>query len=239
MHERRKGVERLEYLDLNVTSTLSGVAAVLLVAFFRLHWPFRFQYMSNLFRRQPDKMMRWLETSYRRNRSRTVAMLDKSTHEIMAGNYELAEKFIAKGLHVCKEHPSLFNQALVHYLFYNLAIVYFTRGRYSEALDIAFRVYRRDHSLVNALGIIACAHARLGEIENATEAYRLIVRKRSPRNLKLFCQAEIEAAKGNFGRAVTLLHQLLDCSANFTMNLNRKEIEKRLEEWTKASTQAG
>jgi tetratricopeptide (TPR) repeat protein len=229
----------VEYLDLNVTSTLSGVAAVLLVALFRLHWPFRFQYMSNLYQRQPHKMMHWLETSYRRNRSRTVAMLDKSTHEIMAGNYELAEKFIAKGLNVCKEQPTLFNQALVHYLFYNLAIVYFTRGRYSEALDIAFRVYRRDHSLVNALGIIVCAHARLGEIEHATEAYQLIAKKRSNRNVKLLCLAEIEAAKGNFDRAVTLLHQLLALSASFTLNLNRKELEKRLEEWTKASTQAG
>lgn len=229
----------MQYLDLNVTSTLSGVAAVLFVAFFRLHWPFRFQYMGQLFKRKPEKMMRWLEASYRKNRTRTVAMLDKSTHEIMAGNYELAEKFIAQGLNACKERPTLFNQAMIHYLFYNLAVVYFTRGRYTDALDIAFRVYRRDHSLINALGIIVCAHARLGEVQHAVEAFELISKKRAQRHLKLFCLAEIEAAKGNFERAVTYLRQLLSLSPACTLHLNRTEMEKRLEEWTKASTQAG
>jgi tetratricopeptide (TPR) repeat protein len=229
----------LEYLELNWTSTLSGIAAVLFVALIRLHWPFRFQYMGNLYKQKPEKMMRWLDASYRKNRMRTVAMLDKSTHEIMAGNYDLAEKFIAQGLNVCKEQPSLFNQAMVHHLFYNLSIVYFTCGRYDDALEIAFRVYRRDHSLTNALGIIVCAHARMGDIQHAQEAFELIAKKRSVRPLKLFCLAEMEAAKGNFERAVTHLHQLLSISPPLALNLNRTEIEKRLEEWTKASTQVG
>lgn len=152
--------------------------------------------------------MRWLEASFRKNRSRTVAMLDKSTYEIMAGNYDLAEKFIAEGLTTCRENPSLFNQAMVHYLFYNLATVYFYRGKYSDALDIAFRVYRRDHSLTNALGVIVCAHARMGDVNHALEAYQLISKKRAKPALQLFCLAEIEAAKGNFDRAIHHLRKL-------------------------------
>jgi len=229
----------LEYLELNGTSTLAGVAAVLLVALIRLHWPFRFQYIGRLYKRKPEKMMRWLELSYRKNRTRAVAMLDKSTREIMAGNYDAAERFIAHGLSVCKEQPTLFHRALVHYLFFNLSIVCFTCGRYDDALEIAFRVYGRDRSLTNALGIIVCAHARLGDILHAQEAFDLIVKKRADRSLLLFCQAEMEAAKGNFERAVLHLHQLLSLPSPCALYLNRTEIEKRLDEWTKASTQVG
>jgi tetratricopeptide (TPR) repeat protein len=228
----------LEYLDLNLTSTLSGVAVVLVVAFLRLHWPFRYQYIGHFFRQNPERRKRWLDASYRRNRTRTVAMLDKSTLEILSGNYELAEKYIVQGLNVCKERPSLFNQAMVHYLFYNLAFVYFTSGKYSEALEIAFRVYQRDQGMTDSLGLIACSHARLGEIESAIEAYSLIPGKRSTREWKLLCLAEIEAAKGNYERAITHLHQLMTKSG-LSLCLNRAELEKRLEEWTKASTQAG
>ncbi|USG63778.1 hypothetical protein NDK47_16555 [Brevibacillus ruminantium] len=228
----------MDYFDLNLTSTLSGVAVVLLVAFSRLHWPFRFQYMGNLFKQSPEKRKRWLEASYRRNRSRIVAMLDKSSSEILSGNYELAEKYIVQGLHVCKERPSLFNQAMAHYLFYNLAFVYFTCGKYTEALDIAFRVYQRDHGMTDSLGLIACSHARLGEIDSALEAFRLIPGKRSTREWKIFCLAEIEAAKGNYEHAVGHLQQLMTKSG-LSLCLNRTELEKRLEEWTKASTQAG
>jgi tetratricopeptide (TPR) repeat protein len=226
-------------LDLNVVSTLCGLTAVLVAAFIRLHWPFRFQYISSLYRYRPDLMIRWLETSYRRNGSRTVAMLDKSTAEIMRGNYELAEKFIAEGLTSCKERPSLFNQAMVHYFFYNLSIVYLQRGKYGEALDVAFRVYERDHSLTNALGVIVCAHARLGDLGGAWEAYQMLPKKRLKPELQLFCLAEIEAAKGNFERAVQYLKKLLTLRFASILHLSRTEIEKRLEEWTKASTQAG
>lgn len=229
----------MDYLNLNLTSTLAGVAAVLLVMFFRLHWPFRFQYISNLFKRRLDLRLRWLDASYRRNRSRAVAMLDKSTHEIMSGNYELAEKYIVQGLNVCKEKPSLFNQAMIHYLFYNLAIVYYSSGRYSEALEVAFRVYQRDQGMTDSLAVIACSHARLGEVESAQEAYQLIASKRSAREWKLFCLAEIEAAKGNYEHALTHLRQLMAKSSASFLHLNRSELEKRLEEWQKASTQVG
>jgi tetratricopeptide (TPR) repeat protein len=229
----------MELLELNAFSTLCGVAAVLCVAFLRLHWPFRFQYMASLHKRRPDRMMRLLEASYRKNRSRTVAMLDKSSCEIMAGNYDLAEKFIVQGLSACKEHPSLFNQALVHYLFYNLATVYFYRGKYGDALEVAFRVYERDRSLTNALGVIVCAHARMGDIQHALEAFELLPKRKARPELQLFCLAEIEAAKGNFERAVHHLRKLLKLHYSFTMHLTHGEIEKRLKEWTKASTQAG
>lgn len=229
----------MEYLELNVVSTLSGVAAILLVAFIRLHWPFRFQYASLLFRRHPKIMKRWLDASFRRNGSRSVAMLDKSTLEIMSGNYELAEKCIAEGLTSCKEKPSLFNQAMIHYLFYNLSIVYLHRGRYEEALDVAFRVYERDHSLANALGVIICAQARLGDVGSAWQAYELLPKKKRRPELHLFCLAEIEAAKGNFERAVSHMKKLLRLRFSTTLHLSQAEIEKRLEEWTKASTQAG
>ncbi|HZG13978.1 MAG TPA: hypothetical protein VE710_03050 [Candidatus Bathyarchaeia archaeon] len=229
----------MEFLELNVVSTLSGVAAVLLVAFIRLHWPFRFQYISSLFRKRPDKVKRWLEASFRRNSSRTVAILDKSTSEIMSGNYELAEKYIAEGLTACKERPSLFNQAMVHYLFYNLSIIYLHRGKYEEALDVAFRVYERDRSLSNALGVIICAQARLGDVGSAWEAYELLPKKKTRPELHLFCLAEIEAAKGNFERAVWHMNKLLHLRFSTALHLSQAEIEKRLEEWSNSSTQAG
>lgn len=229
----------MELLQLNTVSTLCGLGAVLFVAFLRLHWPFRFQYMSALFRGRPEKVMRLLETSFRRNGSRTVAMLDKSTVEIMSGNYEMAEKCIVEGLTSCKERPSLFNQAMVHYLFYNLSMVYLHRGKYEEALDIAFRVYERDHSMSNALGVIICAQARLGDVGSAWEAYEMLPKKKLRPELQLFCLAEIEAAKGNFDRAVNHLKKLLAMRFAYTLHLSRTEIEKRLEEWTKASAQTG
>ncbi|MGN7468685.1 tetratricopeptide repeat protein [Brevibacillus sp. SAFN-007a] len=225
----------MEYLSLTWTSTLAGLAAVLLVMFIRLHWPFRFQYMANLYKRRLDVRLSWLEASYRKNRSRAVAMLDKSTHEIMIGNYERAERFIVSGINVCKERPSLFNQAMIHYLFYNLAIVYYSSGRYNESLEVAFRIYQRDQGMTDSLALIACSHARLGEIESALEAYRLMAAKRSAKEWKLFCLAEIEAAKGNYEYALTHLRQLLNKSAN-SLHLSRSELEKRLEEWQKAST---
>lgn len=228
----------VEYLNLNLTSTIAGLAAVLLVMFLRLHWPFRFQYIAYLFKRRPESRLRWLDASYRKNRSRSVAMLDKSTHEILIGNYELAEKYIVQGLNVCKERPSLFNQAMIHYLFYNLAIVYYSSGRYNEALEVAFRVYQRDQGMTDSLAVITCAHARLGEVESAQEAYNLIAKKRSARDWKLLCLAEIEAAKGNYEHALSHLRQLMGSSTHF-QHLNRAELEKRLEEWQKAATQAG
>jgi len=229
----------VEYLSLNLTSTLAGVAAVLLVMFIRLHWPFRFQYIANLFKRRLDVRLRLLDASYRKNRSRAVAMLDKSTHEIMIGNYELAEKFVVQGINVCKEQPSLFNQAMIHYLFYNLAIVYYSSGRYSESLEVAFRIYQRDQGMTDSLALIACSHARLGEVESALEAYQLIARKRSARDWKLFCLAEIEAAKGNYEHALAYLRQLMGKPSDSFLHLSRSELEKRLEEWQKAATQAG
>ena len=229
----------MDYLSLNLTSTLAGLAAVILVMFLRLHWPFRFQYMANLFKRRLDVRLRFLDASYRKNRSRSVAMLDKSTHEIMSGNYELAEKFIVQGINVCKEQPSLFNQAMIHYLFYNLAVVYYSSGRYSEALEVAFRIYQRDQGMTDSLALIACSHARLGEVDRALEAYKLIARKRSARDWKLFCLAEIEAAKGNYEHALTYLRQLMGKSSASFLHLNRSELEKRLEEWQKADTEAG
>ncbi len=229
----------MDLLDLNAVSTLSGVAAVLLVMFIRLHWPFRFQYMGSLFMRKPDRVMRWLETSYRKNRSRTVAMLDKSTREIMAGNYDLAEAFVAEGLSICKDSPSLFNQAMVHYLFYNLAMIYFYRGKYEEAIQIAFQVYQRDRSLMNALGVIVCAHARLGDLQAALEAYQLLPKRKLREELRLFCMAEIEAARGEYDRAIRYMKRLSMLRYTLTLYLNPAQIEKRLEEWTKASSRAG
>lgn len=229
----------MDYLNFNLTSTLAGVAAVLLVMFIRLHWPFRFQYAANLFKRRQEVRLRWLDASYRKNRSRAVAMLDKSTHEILTGNYELAEKYIVQGINVCKDQPTLFNQAMIHYLFYNLAIVYYSSGRYSEALEVAFRIYQRDQGMTDSLALIACSHARLGEVESAQEAYQLIATKRSARDWKLFCLAEIEAAKGNYEHALTHLRQLMGNSSAHFLHLNYSELEKRQEEWQKASTQVG
>jgi len=227
-------------LDFNAVSVLSGVAAVLLVAFLRLHWPFRFQYMGLLWKKNPDRLMRWLEKSYQKNRSRTVAMLDKSTCEIMAGNYEGAEKFIVEGLTACKETPTLFNQAMVHYLFYNLATVYFYSGKYEEALDVAFRVFERDRRLMGALGVVICAHARLGDVQGAIEALRILPEKRGQKELRLFCQAEISAAKGDYQQAIWQIKQIFALPYSRTMHLHRGQLEKRLEEWTKqASSHAG
>lgn len=225
----------MELLHLNWISVVSGLAAVLVVVFIRLHWPFRFQYMSFLFKR-PERIMRLLEASYRRNNTRMVAILDKSTREIMSGNYDVAEQFIAKGLTVCKNTPSLFNQAMAQYLFCNLSTVYYFRGNYAEALDLALRVYERDHTSSNALTIIVCSQARLGDLQGAIEAYGLIGKK-ARNEQQLFCQAEIEAAKGNFSKALSCLHQLTYLRYFYTINLGRMELEKRREEWSNASSQ--
>lgn len=229
----------MELLELNLVSTLSGVAAVLFVLFIRLHWPFRFQYMSALHKRNPVKSMYWLDRSYRRNRTRSVAALDKSTCEIMAGRYEEAERYIAEGLNLCKEDPSLFHQSMVHYLFSNLATLYLHRGRTQEALDLAFRVYERDHSLVQMLAIMVCAHARGGDVQGAWEAFQVMVKKKIAPELKWYCLAELEAAKGNMELATQYLRKVLAKRFPAILYLNRQQIEQQLEEWTKASTRAG
>ncbi|MGD8191732.1 tetratricopeptide repeat protein [Brevibacillus ginsengisoli] len=230
----------MELLDLNSISVISGISVVLIVLFARLHWPFRYQYMSSFFKRNASWRMRPLQASFKKNKTLPVAFLDKSTVEILSGNYLQAEKFIAQGLNVCKDTPSLFNQAMMHYLFYNLSAVYFYCGRYTEALEIAFHVYERDNKLISALGIIVCAHARLGDVQGAVEAYQLVATKKLKEELRLICQAEIEAAKGDYQQAVTHMKQLAIKNYMNIMHLNQGEIDKRLQEWTKASsTQAG
>jgi tetratricopeptide (TPR) repeat protein len=193
--------------------------------------------MGVLFKR-PERIMRLLEASYRRNGSRMVALLDKSTREIMSGNYDAAEQFIAKGLTVCKNTPSLFNQAMAQCLFCNLCAIYYFRGNYAEALDLAIRVYERDQGSINALTVIVCSQARLGDLQGAIEAYRLLDKK-ARNEQQLFCQAEIEAAKGNFSQALGHLHKLTRLRYFYTIHVGQMELEKRLEEWSKASSQAG
>ncbi|RNB85087.1 hypothetical protein EDM56_19450 [Brevibacillus fluminis] len=224
-------------LQLNWISVVSGLAAVLVAVFIRLHWPFRFQYMGALFKR-PERIMRLLEASYRRNGTRMVAILDKSSREIMSGNYDGAEHFIAKGLTICKNTPSLFNQAMAQYLFCNLSAIYYFRGNYAEALDLAVRVYERDTSSINALTVIVCSQARLGDLQGAIEAYGLL-RKKARNEVHLFCQAEIEAAKGNFSTALAHLHRLTCLRYFYTMHVGRVELEKRREEWSKAASHTG
>jgi|GEM_PF-643721 len=225
----------MELLELNLVSTLSGVAAVLFVLFVRLHWPFRFQYISAIFKRNPERSMYWLDCSYRRNRTRSVAALDKSTSEIMAGRYEEAERYIAEGLNICKNDPTIFHQSMVHYLFYNLAALYLHRGRTQEALELAFRVYERDHSLVQVLAIMVCAHARIGDVQGALEAFQVMVKKKINPELKLYCLAELEAAKGNMDLAAQYLRKVLAMRFPAILYLTRQQIEQQLEEWTKAS----
>lgn len=230
----------MELLELNAVSTLSGIAAVVLAAYLRLHWPFRYQYIAAIFASRPERLIRWLDISYRRNRSRVVGLLDKSTREIVAGNYDLAETAVAEGLALCREFPSLFHQAMIPYLFCNLSLACFYRGRYRDALELAFRVYERDQSLDNALGVIVCSHARLGDIQGAVEAYRALRRRRTPRTeLRLFCLAEIEAAKGDYEKALAHLVRLSALRYTISMHLTQSEIHKRLQEWTKASAHVG
>ncbi|MBO8163251.1 MAG: hypothetical protein H0Z34_05925 [Brevibacillus sp.] len=229
----------MELLELNTASVLSGLAAVLLTAFIRLHWPFRYQYIGSLFRRKPEWLMRWLEVSYRKNRARSVALLDKSTHEIMSGNYEQAEQCIAKGLALCKESPTPFHQVMVHYLFYNLSTVYFYQGKYKDALEVAFRVFERDNGLLNALGVMICAYARMGDVQGAVELYQLLPQKRARIELRLFCLAEIAAAKGDYTKAIHYLRRLNGHHYFLSMHLRHEEIEKRISEWTKASSHIG
>lgn len=227
----------MELLTLNWISVISGLTAVLLVAILRLHWPFRFQYLTSLFKR-PERIMRLLEASYRRNGSRIVAVLDKSTHEIMIGNYDAAEQFIAKGLTICKETPSLFHQAMAQYLFFNLSAIYFYRGHYADALELAARIYERDPSFTNALAVIVCSQARLGDLQGASVAYEMM-EKKARNEHQLFCKAEMEAAKGNFAQAIHYMNELSRLRYFYSMHLGKNEIEKRLEEWSKASVQAG
>lgn len=229
----------MQYFDLNAVSIVSGIAAVLCVAIFRLQWPFRYHFLMRLYKNNPDKILSLLERSYQKNTDRTVAILDKSTREIMTGNFDDAESFVAEGLTACTQKPTLLNQALVHVLFYNLAAVYFYLGKYNDALDVALRVFHRDRSFQSALGIIVCSYARMGDIGAAIKAYEQLTTQKPKPALNLFCLSEIEAAKGNYGRAAACLRRLTNLPYWQIMHLSENEIEKRLQEWTKASSQVG
>lgn len=229
----------MELFELNTASTLSGIAAVLSIAFLRFQWPFRYRYIGLLHRNDPDRMIKWLERSYSRNRVRTVAMLDKSASEILSGRYDDAEKYVLEGLSVCHENPTLFHRVILQSLFYNLSIIYFYRGNYREAIEVALRLYEGDRHMTHALVIAVCSFARLGDISSAIDAMRLIPPKHRRKHLKLFCSAEIEAAKGNYLLALHHMKELRALPYSPYLYLTPIQIDKRIEEITKASSRAG
>ena len=77
-------------------------------------------------------------------------------------------------------------------------------------------------------------------MQEAVEAYQVVAAKKMREELHLICQAEIDAARGNYQQAVAHMKQLAIKKYMIIMHLNQGEIDKRLQEWTKASsTQVG
>lgn len=222
-------VENMNFFDLNATSVFAGIVAVIVVAMFRIHYPFRYQYYCLLFRNNPKWMKKLLQRSFQKNKDHLVGMLDKSSKEILEGDYDQAEHFIVEGLKKSKEFSGSIQLLITHMFYYNLALIFYFRGQYDKSLQMAFNVYQFDQGLNNALALIICNFARMGEIQQAVEALAELKRKRRlKRGLLLPCLAEIEAAKGNHNQAIYLLEKAKRYLDHFSIHLMNRELEKRI-----------
>ncbi|WP_232699305.1 tetratricopeptide repeat protein [Brevibacillus daliensis] len=229
----------MQYFQLTPPATIAGIVAVLLMALIKLQWPFRFQYMTLFHKKTPERIKKCLEASFLKNNKRTVALLDKSSQQILAGEYDDAEKYITQAIVMCKQTPTLFHRALLHHLFYNLAVAYYYRGRYKEALQIAAHLYQRDNKFQNALGIMVCCHARMGDSQGAFYAFSLLKRRRLRPALLHYCLAELEAAQGKYSNALNHLEKIGNYAYSHTLFLHQAQFDRRLKEWTKESSHAG
>ncbi len=221
----------MSIFDLNATSVLVGLSAVLLTALLRMHYPFRYQYLCMLFRNRPDMIKKLLNRSSRKNRH-VVGKLDQSSKEIMDGEYEKAEQTILTAILKIQSQPkSALNQVISHLLYYNLALTLYYRKNYNKSLQILMNVYQYDPGLTNALALMICNFARKGEIQLAVESLSELKQKRRVnQGLMLPCIAEIEAAKGNYGKAIRLLERTKKMTNYLNIHLTNGELDKRIKE---------
>ncbi|WPS89316.1 hypothetical protein SMD22_10315 [Brevibacillus halotolerans] len=229
----------MHYFQMTLPATLTGLAVVLFVGLLRLQWPFRYYYRTLLCKRNPERMQTILEASYLKNKKRSVALLDKSSQQLLQGKYDAAESYITQAIILCKESPTLFHRALLQHLFYNLAVACYYRGQYRDALQIGIHLYKRDPRMHSALGVIICCQARMGDLPAAKHALSLLQRRRIRPALQYFCLAEIEAAAGRYTLAVKHIEKIRNYAYSQTLFLRKEELDLRLQEWTKAASHAG
>ncbi|MBO8171311.1 MAG: hypothetical protein H0Z33_05375 [Bacillaceae bacterium] len=221
----------MQIFDLNMTSVLAGLTAIIVVALFRMHYPFRYQYLCMLFGNRPDRIKKLLQRSYKKNRS-LVGILDKSSKEILDRNYDRAAQTVLSGILTVQTRPkTTLNQVISHLLYYNLALTLYYRKNYNKSLQILQNIYQYDPGLTNALALMICNFARQGDIQMAVESLMELKEKRRVNpGVMLPCLAEIEAAKGNYTKAIRLLQR----SKRFTNHLNilllNGELEQRITE---------
>ncbi|HJV46950.1 MAG TPA: hypothetical protein VJ824_14625 [Bacillota bacterium] len=224
----------MHYIQLSPLSIMVGFAAVLVTAFIRFHYAFRYQYLCLLFKRKPSIIKKLLERSYQKNRS-VVRLLDKSTKEILEGEYDQAEKFIIEGIQLARERKGLQSQ-LIRTIFYrNLSWILYYKGHYKESLQIAISLYEKTSATPGILALISCNFARLGDIQRAVEALAQLTQMgKAHSSILLPCKAEIEAAKGNWDQAVNLLAQAQKMNTKISVQFIMSELEKRITQLKKA-----
>ncbi|MEW9672831.1 tetratricopeptide repeat protein [Ammoniphilus sp. 3BR4] len=212
-----------------------GLITVILVAFLRFYFPFRYQYLCLPFKRSPHWVKRILIRSYHRNRS-AVGLLDRATKEILDGDYDKAETYILTGIEKVIKLRGLRNR-LIRTLFYNhLSWILYYRGQHRESLEIAFRLYEKVPSTPNVLALILCNLARIGEVGQAIEIMtKLSGMRRVKPIILLGCEAEIEAAKGNLQKAVQLFDQAKGRKEHTSIYFNLPEIDKRINQLKKTA----
>lgn len=218
----------MPHFSFNALSVLAGIFAMLTVAFLRFHLPFRYQYLCVLVRKKGEAVKRLLERSYQRNRS-IVGILDKSTKELLEGNYEKAQHFILEGISQAKKGSGLLNRFVLTLLFCNLSWIFYYKGQFKESLQIALQIYERNPFSPHMVALITCNFARLGDIQEAVEAYaKLEQMKKAKVSLLLPCQAEIEAAKGNVDSALQLLEEASQREITTLTSFTTIEIHNRM-----------
>lgn len=212
-----------------------GLITVILVAFIRFYFPFRYQYLCLLFKRSPVWVKRILLHSYNRNRS-AVGLLDRATKEILDGEYDNAETYILSGIEKVVRLRGLRNR-LIRILFFNhLSWILYYRGKHKESLELAFRLYEKVPSTPNILALILCNFARIGEVGQAIEIMtKLSGMKRVQPIILLGCEAEIEAAKGNLQKAVQLFDQAKGRKEHTSIYFILPEIDKRINQLKKSA----
>jgi tetratricopeptide (TPR) repeat protein len=217
----------------NALAVLAGIFAMLIAAFLRFHLPFRYRYLCLIVRKKGEAVKRLLERSYQKNRS-VVGILDKSTKELLEGNYEKAQHFILEGISQAKKRSGFLNRFVLTLLFCNLSWIFYYKGQFKESLQIALQIYERNPFSPHMIALISCNFARLGEIQEAVEAYaKLEQMKKAKPSLLLPCQAEIEAAKGNVDFALQLYQEASQRKENTLTSFTVVEINNRMTELKK------
>ncbi|MCZ6866846.1 MAG: tetratricopeptide repeat protein [Chloroflexi bacterium] len=112
-------------------------------------------------------------------------------------SYQRAEAALEKSLDLLPEYPPT---EVV------LASVYYARHDFSEALELAQNVYRRDSRVGQALSVMGDAYLELGSYQEAEDAYLELLSKNND-SAVLARLAHLNDLKGNTVEALRLLEQ--------------------------------